>query len=371
MKKISSTEKIFQKLTREVGELSEKIVELEDLTESQKEFPNQAMVTLTDLIKQREWFYFTDHTNSVVEITKAICDDLNFMPEFRNSVMVTSLLHNIAILGMPDDIMLIDPAVAELNEISQYMDYFQKAAKTVIKIRLLRRNASAISQIWERWDGSGFPNGLKGEQISREAQIVAIANIYHNLVYRMSPEEIKTYISTGKVVQTPARSLHRHKEAIRFLYKKGRWFDLDIFRSFQDLLKHKESEILIPPRDELVVQIGIHGHETEQSDDDIIRKALEDEKKSDNDDLIESEDYKEQELSISEEPEYIEKEILTEEVRPGMISLHSIVTVSGILVVRGDTYIDENLVRKIKQLHSRELISEKLMVRFPASLSAG
>ena len=52
----------------------------------------------------------------------------------------------------------------------------------------------------ERWDGSGYPNGLKGEEIPLEARIMAIADVYDALVSKRVYKEIMSFEDANRII---------------------------------------------------------------------------------------------------------------------------------------------------------------------------
>jgi len=76
----------------------------------------------------------------------------------------------------------------------------------------------------EKWDGTGYPRGLAGEQIPLSARIVAIADVYDALTSKR-----------------PYKNAFSHDEAIRIIKdERGKHFDpyiIDVFMDIQDELK--------------------------------------------------------------------------------------------------------------------------------------
>ena len=104
--------------------------------------------------------------------------------------------------------------------------------------------ANKIFQIWEHNDGSGMPNRFFGANISKESNIISLANTYHNCVYRITPEDLHSLRQRGYAVQEGEMSFRRHNEAIKTLYRRANWFDYDIFQTFIDIIKkHTCSEL--------------------------------------------------------------------------------------------------------------------------------
>ena len=84
-------------------------------------------------------------------------------------------------------------------------------AEVVRRVPGLDLAAAAVEQHHERWDGSGYPNGRRGEEIAMEARIVAVADAYSAItsdrVYR--PER-----SRGEGIEELHRSAGSHLDPL-------------------------------------------------------------------------------------------------------------------------------------------------------------
>ena len=89
-----------------------------------------------------------------------------------------ALLHDIGKLGVPDQILLKPSALTEAEwEIMKKHPVF--AYEMLLPIRYLKSSAIDIPYSHhEKWDGTGYPRGLKGEQIPLAARVFAIADVW-------------------------------------------------------------------------------------------------------------------------------------------------------------------------------------------------
>jgi HD-GYP domain-containing protein (c-di-GMP phosphodiesterase class II) len=137
----------------------------------------------------------------------------------RNQLMelgVGSLLFDIGMTFFPDDLWQKNtPFNLEQKErIKKHTEEGFNLLRKQFDISLL--SAHCALQHHERYDGSGYPRGLKGNEIHEYAQIVAIADVYDALT---SPRSYRNAYSAG--------------EAIEFLYANGnKWFNVDLIKSF-------------------------------------------------------------------------------------------------------------------------------------------
>jgi len=114
---------------------------------------------------------------------------------------MASLLQNIGYIMVPKNVLAgLDPSSEDASP--QFRKHPELGRQIVLQSGDVDANVTeAIVQHHERWDGSGYPKGLKGEEISRYARIMAIAGTYHELVSQrpkqqpFSPPEAAEYVA--------------------------------------------------------------------------------------------------------------------------------------------------------------------------------
>jgi HD-GYP domain-containing protein (c-di-GMP phosphodiesterase class II) len=117
------------------------------------------------------------------------------------SLGITALLQNIGYVGVPQGIMTNLDQDAQ-SQSSEFRKHVEIGAQLIRRYKDLDpRISEGILHHHERWDGSGYNMGLKGNKISNFARIIAIAGTYHSLISRhrnqqaFTPPEAAEYIS--------------------------------------------------------------------------------------------------------------------------------------------------------------------------------
>ena len=133
------------------------------------------------------------HTDRVGEMTIDLARRLGIEGEELTNIMRGTLLHDIGKMGIPDHI-LHKPGPLTEEEWEIMRQHPQYAYNLIYPIPYLRPALDIPYAHHERWDGSGYPRGLKGEDIPLAARIFAIVDIWdallNNRVYREAwPEE--------------------------------------------------------------------------------------------------------------------------------------------------------------------------------------
>jgi putative two-component system response regulator len=136
-------------------------------------------------------------------------------------------LHDIGKIGVPDQILL-KPSTLSENEFEEMkkhtlhganaLSLAERELKSSSFLRLARR---MIASHHERWDGKGYPKGLKEDDIPVEGRLMAVADVYDALISRRVYKEALP-----------------HEEAVQIMRSgRGTQFDPDILEAFLELEK--------------------------------------------------------------------------------------------------------------------------------------
>lgn len=303
--------------------------------------------SLKKVLMMSEKFYYTNHTEYVVSIAKALAEEVKFTDKVIEEIEIAASLINLTYLPMPKRFLLYDPYDMEQADKSFFFSLFKETIEALSVVEAITGPTKILSQIWETSAGTGGPNQVEGIAFLREAQVIAIANIYHNRVYRIQPFHLTKLEKEGLVVQTKEETFDRHNEAVKFFYRKANWFDSDILNTFQDMVKKRAIPELIIPKTNLTIQnFDIRTLRPIEFRDTIIEKIPESETSE----------------QTQQETEGLEREIRVEKLKPGMIVAQNVVTKTGVLIVRQDNKLDEALVENIKYLAEAGLLPKVISV---------
>jgi response regulator RpfG family c-di-GMP phosphodiesterase len=120
------------------------------------------------------------HTQRVAELTVRVARALAFTSEELVNIRRGALLHDIGKLGVPDHI-LHKPGPLDQYEWKTMRQHPLFAHNMIHPIEYLRPALDIPCYHHERWDGSGYPYGLKGTQIPLAARIFTLADVYDAL----------------------------------------------------------------------------------------------------------------------------------------------------------------------------------------------
>ncbi|WP_454782637.1 MASE3 domain-containing protein [Legionella sp. WA2022007384] len=120
--------------------------------------------------------YTAGHERRVGLIAKAIGEELGWSPERCASLELMGLVHDIGKISIPAEILSKPTRLTEIE--MELMKIHPQAGYDILKdVPLKEPVAEVILQHHERLDGSGYPRGLKGEEILPETLVVSVADV--------------------------------------------------------------------------------------------------------------------------------------------------------------------------------------------------
>jgi putative nucleotidyltransferase with HDIG domain len=136
----------------------------------------QTVSALASAIDVRDT-YTSGHSQRLVDLSVETGRLLGCEAQELIDIRWGALLHDIGKIGVPDEI-LRKPAALEKAEVEIMRRHPEIGARIVEPVRNLASVAPIIRAHQERFDGKGYPDGLKGEQIPKIARIISVADAY-------------------------------------------------------------------------------------------------------------------------------------------------------------------------------------------------
>jgi putative nucleotidyltransferase with HDIG domain len=100
-----------------------------------------------------------------------------------DTVVKAAILHDIGKIGTPDEILFKAGPLDEREWVTM-REHADFGAEILTELPALAQYAGIVRAHHERWDGTGYPNGLRGEEIPFEARVVAVADAFHAMISR-------------------------------------------------------------------------------------------------------------------------------------------------------------------------------------------
>lgn len=150
----------------------------------------------------------------------------NLPTEEFGKIELAGLLHDIGMIGVPEDILNSRTRLVA-EDFEKIKKHVEHGVKILEDIKQLREVVEIIKYHHEKFDGTGYPYGLKGDAIPLNAQIIAIADAYDSLT------STRSY-----------RKSMSQKDAVRMIEEKaGTQFDHVVVEAFKAIINDAITEI--------------------------------------------------------------------------------------------------------------------------------
>jgi len=140
--------------------------------------------------------YTGRHSDAVVELALQVARELGLESHERREVAQVALLHDIGKIGVPDAILL-NPEPLSDPDWEVMRSHPALGARMLVSAVSLAHLAPAVRAEHERWDGGGYPDGLRGEEIPISSRIVFGCDAYHAMT---SDRPYREALSHGEAV---------------------------------------------------------------------------------------------------------------------------------------------------------------------------
>lgn len=163
------------------------------------------------------------HSKGVAELSAELAERINMAVEERNVLQHAAKLHDIGKLAISDSV------ISKPSRLTR-AEYLMVQQHTILGYQLLKPmkiNAvitDAILSHHENFDGSGYPEGLKGEAIPLAARLIRIADFYDALISHRSYRNNSAFSSV---------------EALDVLQENRHCFDPSLFSTFVEMISEK------------------------------------------------------------------------------------------------------------------------------------
>lgn len=175
------------------------------------------ILVLADMVESRDK-NTGYHIKKTASYTEVILKQLQFKGEFKDiitkkyisDVAKAAPLHDIGKISVPDAILnkpgRLEPDEFEImkNHTTAGYDIINRAISTVSESGYLEEAKDLARSHHEKYDGSGYPQGLKGEEIPLSARVMAVADVFDALVSKRSYKEPMTYDEAFEFIQNGA-----------------------------------------------------------------------------------------------------------------------------------------------------------------------
>lgn len=122
-----------------------------------------------------------DHLRAVSRTAHLIGIDMGLTQDRLDALVTGALLHDVGKIGVPDSV-LQKPGALSKEEEQLMRQHTVVGASLIGEIEELKDAIPAVKHHHERFDGTGYPDGLEGEEIPLEARIVLVADAFESMI---------------------------------------------------------------------------------------------------------------------------------------------------------------------------------------------
>ena len=177
-----------------------------------------AVEALALLVDERD-SYTNTHATDVAELSRRLALELRCDPAETSKINNAARLHDIGKVAVPDAI-LVKPGHLTEGEWTLIRKHTVVGGEVLSRIPALRPIASLVRGHHEHWDGTGYPDGLAGEDIPLGARVISVADAFTAMVTaRPYSAAIDPYAALAEIVRC-----------------SGTQFDADVVTAFEAVL---------------------------------------------------------------------------------------------------------------------------------------
>ncbi|MBN1255488.1 MAG: PAS domain S-box protein, partial [Deltaproteobacteria bacterium] len=167
--------KAILRVARDITERKRAKQELQRSYDKLRETLITMINTLASTVEMRD-LYTADHQRRTTILACAIAEEMGLTEEQFDGLRMAGLIHDIGKLSVPAEILNKPGSLSE-TEFNIIKTHPQAGYNTLKQIEFPWPVAQIVLQHHERLDGSGYPQGLRGEEIMLEARILAVADV--------------------------------------------------------------------------------------------------------------------------------------------------------------------------------------------------
>jgi putative two-component system response regulator len=188
---------------------------------------------LADTLEARDP-YTSGHSERVCYYSNVVSKRLSLAPKDRTEIQIASYLHDIGKIGISDR-FINKMGTLSSTDWAIIKQHTRKSIELLAPLKLATNILTYIQHHHERYDGTGYPDGLAGEEIPLGARVIAISDAYDSMTSAR-----------------PYRRALSNSEARNELVKwSGKQFDPQLASLFCDVLKEMEEVFLMRHEDKI------------------------------------------------------------------------------------------------------------------------
>lgn len=158
---------------------------------------------------------FTDaHVQGVVDTTIKICEEMQLEYEKLKRLALCAYLHDVGKIHVPSEVLQKNGKLTD-EEFEKMKKHTEYGYEICMRYNQFRELAPIVRAHHESLDGSGYPDGLKENQIPEEAKLIKVADVYDALTKR---RQYKEGFKKSKAIDILLEDVEKGKTSAKYLY---------------------------------------------------------------------------------------------------------------------------------------------------------
>jgi putative nucleotidyltransferase with HDIG domain len=163
-------------LNNKIKEVEQKSLQNKTLQEEQLQEYKEILLALVMMIEQRD-SYTAGHSQRVAKYSKMLACEMGIDEEYCELLYQAGILHDIGKVAIPD-VILLKPESLNNREYALIKEHVEVGTDILEDVPRFKKLAEIIKYHHEKYDGSGYPYGLKGEEIPQLSRIMTVADAF-------------------------------------------------------------------------------------------------------------------------------------------------------------------------------------------------
>ena len=181
-------ERLKQRVLEQTSQLREKSDALAESNLQLRTAFTETIEALAGLIEMRDR-RSSGHSRNVAALVAAMAGQLELSPKYTDMVRSAGLLHDIGKIAMSDQLIVKSEVKMNEAELVEYRNHVIRGQAAIDMVPSMRDIGLLIRHHHERYDGSGFPDQLKGEEIPLGSRLICAADRFERHLSQFSEEE--------------------------------------------------------------------------------------------------------------------------------------------------------------------------------------
>ncbi len=156
--------------------VDKKTSEVSHLMDIQKDNYDKTLYLMVDMIEQRDT-YTAGHSRRVALYSKLIAQNMGYSQEECDLIHKAGILHDVGKIATPDAILLNPKSLNDI-EYALIQEHVEVSYKLLKNVPMFNSFAEIVYSHHERYDGAGYPRGLKADNITPLARIMIVADAF-------------------------------------------------------------------------------------------------------------------------------------------------------------------------------------------------